>query len=131
MKKNHRLVFKLILLLSLLSSCLFYQGPSSSLGDMQFDIFPHIVNKKGEYYLIYKVDVSKDKRITIARPVYSKIHDGKAYYYFGKALRLTESGELKERPLELDGFTEYAGKDEVYWLNKDSTEVKLMVVWEK
>lgn len=115
----------------LLPSCLFYQEPSSSLGDVQFDIFPHIVNRKGEYYLEYKVDVSKNKRIISARPVYAKINNNKAYYYFSKSINVTELGELKVRPLELDGFTEYAGKDEVYWLNKDSSEVKLLIVWEK
>ncbi len=131
MKIAHHRTFIMIITLFLQISCMLYQEPASSLGDVEFAVFPHIVNRKGEYYLIYKIDVSTHKRISTSRPVYAKTINGKAYYYFSKAINHTESGALKVRPLELDGFTEFAGKDEVYWLNKDSSEVKLLIVWEK
>lgn len=99
----------------------------SSLDEVKFSIFPHIVEREGKYYLRYQIKVDDDQRPSLVRVVYSKIVNDKAYYYFSIPISHFERGFLVERPLAEDNFTEYAKRDAVYWLNKDTSEVKLVV----
>jgi hypothetical protein len=98
----------------------------SSLNDIQFLIFPHVIERDGKYFLQYQIDVDTTK-INLLRVVYSKVMDRKAYYFFSSPLSHPEWGKLIERSLDEDGFTDYAKHGNVYWLNQDKSVIKLEI----
>lgn len=121
-------VFFLLAVLFCCRCSLLYK-PGSSLRDVEFNVYPSIVEKNGSYYLRYQIKVSNGE-LPLLRKVYSKTEKNKAYYFFSVPISHPEYGNLIERSLNDDGFTELAKKDAIYWLNKDGSEVKLKIVKE-
>lgn len=108
------------------SSAEYTPKPNGSLADISFVVPPHIIKLESNYYLRYQIDVSNEN-IALVRIVYTQIKDNKAYYFFSIPISHTEFGREVLRPLSNDGFTEYAKKDAVYWLNEDGSSVKLEI----
>lgn len=108
------------------SSAEYTPMPDVSLADISFVVPPQIIKIETNYYLRYQIDVSKEN-MTLVRVLYTQIKDGKAYYFFSTPISHKEFGREVIRPLSNDGFTKYAKGDAVYWLNEDSTSVKLEI----
>ena len=120
-------LFSLILITSK-NKCMNKAG--SSLKDIEFKINPYISHVGGEYYLVYQINEQTTKPFVLVRILYNGKHDGKAFYYFSAPISHKEFGQIIKRNLKEDNFVEYAKKDEVYWLNKDNSVVKLIIVKE-
>lgn len=115
----------LILLLSF--GCALVSQPGSNLNDVPFTIHPYIHFEDNQYFLVYQIDTSATQQPILVRVLYHRIIDGKAYYFFSGQISHIEQGKLIKRPLDFDGFAEYARRDEVYWLNYDRSTIKLAV----
>jgi hypothetical protein len=102
-------------------------SPSAALGDISFSIPPYILKCGGKYYLRYQVTRKHDTSLPLQMALYSKKTDKKGYYYFSLPISHPEPGNLVERPLAKDELTEYAGKNAIYWLNPDGTEIHLKI----
>ena len=101
----------------------FAKQPGSNLGDTRFKVFPHILKEGESYFLCYQIAMKPIK--PLVKVLYSKIHEGKAYYFFSVPISHEEYGALVKRNVSEDGFTTYAKNGAVYWLNKDGTETHL------
>lgn len=113
--------------IGIIASCASLPKPGSSLDDIEFSIFPHIVKSNGKYFLQYQISLKENGKPHLVRVVYSDIIEGKAYYYFSAPISHFEKGQIIERSLEKDGLTDFAKLGAVYWLNKDKTEIKLKI----
>ncbi len=81
----------------------------------------------GEYFLQYQIVVHD----TIYQPravVGSAVIDEKAYYYLVGFADFKEYGTIVQRPMSVEHLTAYAKRKEVYWMNKDSSVVKLDLI---
>lgn len=120
----------MITLVLFLVGCASTPKAHSSINEMQFLVYPKIIERDGKYFLQYQIKINSDK-LTLVRVVYRKVMNNKAYYFFSIPISHPEKGNLIERSLEQDGFTQYARRDVVYWLNEDQSEVRLQIVNEK
>ena len=117
----------LILVASLgLLGCSTVVPPVLSLNDERFAERPFIMKRGDHYYLHYRRALEKE-HVTLAMVLWTKKTKAKAYYYFSGPTSLFEWGGIVERPLEFDGFTEFARRNAVYFLNPDGSEVKLEI----
>ncbi|MBI3218339.1 MAG: hypothetical protein HYZ44_02400 [Bacteroidetes bacterium] len=117
----------IFVVIGLIASCASLPKPGTSLDDIEFSIFPHIVKRDGKYFLQYQISLTENGKPHLVRIVYSDIIEGKAYYFFSAPISHFEKGQIIERSLEIDGLTDFAKRGDVYWLNKDKTEIKLKI----
>ena len=99
--------------------------PSVSLDELDFLVRPHII-KRGKKFLLRYQMASTEPPLLI-RPIQAKRLGNKAYYFFGLAVSRYDLGELVEHDIALDHFIDFVENDQIYWLNKDGTEVDLEV----
>ncbi len=120
-------LLSLVILLSLASSktgCKYTPQPGSSLSDVVFVVYPHIVKSKDGYYLEYQINA--DSTI-LRRLLYSRSHEGKGYYFFSTPISNNAYSGLVKQYLKEVGFDTFAAQNEVYWLNEDKSVVKLRI----
>ena len=101
--------------------------PGVALQDVRFAERPHIVHRGNNYYLRYRVAVDQGSELVLRMVVNAKKAKDKGYYYFIAPISQPEKGNVVERPLASDGFTEFAHQRAVYWLNPDGSEVPLEI----
>ena len=118
----------IVLILFSIIGCKTNNIPGSSLSDVEFVIFPHILKKNEIYYLEYQLKSTKQANTApLVRLLGSKIVGEKAYYFFSSPISHIDFGVIVERDVSIDGFTDYAKKDSIYWLNSDKSEIKLKI----
>jgi len=103
----------------------FGSNPNVNLDELVFLVKPHIIKRNKKYFLRYQI--AKMGLSQLIRPVQAKKNKDKAYYYFGSPVSRFDLGDLVEKDIALDGFTDFVEGDRIYWLNKDGTEVQLEV----
>ncbi len=103
--------------------------PDVPLKAVPFMEVPHIVRRDGRYYLRYQIDVPamKEPGGALKRVLYARLGPGGGYYFFSLPISHYEYGGLVERPLELDGFEQFAASGEVFWLDPDGHKTRLEV----
>ena len=99
--------------------------PGINLAELDFIIPPYILKSKEIYFLCYQISTAKKK--PLKRVLYSRKSKVKAYYFFSIPVSDFENGTLIRRDISQDGFGEYLKSGNVYWLNKDGTEVHLQI----
>lgn len=99
--------------------------PSVSLDELDFLVRPHIIKRGKKYLLRYQMASTEPPQLI--RPIQAKRLGNKAYYFFGLAVSRYDLGELVEHDIALDHFIDFVENDQIYWLNKDGTEVDLEV----
>jgi hypothetical protein len=123
MEKSISLFKYLVIILTFCWSCT-SSKPQASLKEMRFKVFPYIQKQNGEYFLVYQIDTSGERNMLI-KNLEHKVWNKKAYYYFSFQLSHPEFGQIKKWPVKEDNFKEFAENNSIYWLNPDSSEVKL------
>lgn len=101
--------------------------PGTALGQLDFTVAPQLVQRDDGYHLCYQIAVPPGRHPPL-RAVFARSTGAKAYYYFSVPTSHRELGARVERPLEPDGFTSYARRNAVYWLDPDGTEHPLPIV---
>ena len=118
----------LLILISIIISCKVTYEPGKSLSEIQFDIYPCITKINNKFYLIYQLKSShKSSSAPLLSFLESRVISGKAYYFFTVPISHIDFGKKVERDIAIDNFVSYAENDEIYWLNKDKTSVKLSI----
>jgi hypothetical protein len=105
-------------------------GPraGSALHSVSFVEPPRVVRRGDEFLLCYRMAVSDRPPYPTLRFVHAWKNPDKAFYYFTvPTSSRREWGELVERPLADDGFTEHAQRNAVYWLDPDGKETQLAI----
>lgn len=100
--------------------------PGIAFDDIHFAEKPRIVQRGNDYFLIYRIAVDDDAP-PLARALCAKIENGKGYYYFSIPVSHVENGARVEHALAVDGFTDVARCNAVYWLNPDGSEIPLEI----
>ena len=109
-----------------LTSCAMKPSPGAPLHAVRFAQRPHIVQRGDAFFLRYQID-AKPGDLTMVVVLVAKKTPTKAFYYFSSPISHQEKGRPVDRPLEKDGFTDYARRDAVYWLDPDGTETHLEI----
>jgi len=117
----------LLILLALAVGCAIMPDPGVAMKDIDFAEQPIIVQRGEYYYLRYRIALQPGSALPLRRVLCHRRTTDKGYYYFSIPVSHTEWGNTVERPLAMDGFTDLARKDAMYWLNPDGTEVKLEI----
>jgi|HubBroStandDraft_6_1064221.scaffolds.fasta_scaffold176094_2 hypothetical protein len=104
--------------------------PRVALGEISFALFPQIVQRGGQYYLRYQIQMPPGDQFQARMVPFSRITNDKGYYFFGTPISLPERGHLVESPLSSDGLTNFAKTNAIYWLNPDGREVHLEILME-
>lgn len=100
--------------------------PGVPLRSVSFHESPHIILRGNEYFLRYRIAAPKQAPFLMRRLVYARKTPERAFYYFSvPTSNAFERDTLVERPLAPDGFTDYARRDAVYWLDPDGTETHI------
>jgi len=101
--------------------------PVVSIDQMRFRVAPRVVHIDNRYFLEYQIAVAPDvpqTRYVLA----SSAFQGKGYYFFAGVTSYPEYGDLVRRPLDADHMETYAQSNSIFWLNPDSSEVRLEVM---
>lgn len=114
----------------IMGGCTMKPDPGVAFQDVPFAVKPHIVKRGDYYYLRYQIAIEPGS-LNLRRVLYSKRSDSKGYYYFSIPISHAEHGNVVERPLEDDQFTEFAKRKAVYWLNPDGSEIPLEIKEER
>ena len=105
--------------------CSMQPNPGVALQDVRFSERPHIVMRGGNYYLRYRIATEHGGMKPLRMLLCARKGQGKGYYFFSVPVSHVEPGDVVERPLADDDFTELARRNAVYWLNPDGSEVPL------
>ncbi len=103
--------------------------PGVALQSVPFAEKPHIVKRGDNYYLRYRIAVDSG-RMMLRMALVAKKTPGKGYYYLTAPISHSELGNVVERSLAYDGFTELARRNAVYWLNPNESEIHLEITEE-
>lgn len=101
----------------------FEKRPGSSLSDTSFLVFPYILKEGEAYFLCYRIATEPIR--PLVKVLYSKIQDGKGYYFFSLPVSHEEPGHLIKHNVAQDRFLPYAQKNAIYWLNEDGSTLRL------
>ncbi len=90
---------------------------------------PVIIQRHEKYYLRYRVAEELQFRATTCVLMSEKDEKkGEAYFWFSCPISGIDWGSTVERPLMYDGFSEYAEKNSVFWINGDGTKIRIPVI---
>jgi hypothetical protein len=102
-------------------------NPGVALQDVQFAERPYIAKRDGNFYLHYRLAVENGSSKPFRMVLVGRKGKDKGYYYFSVPISHPEWGNMVERPLALDDFTDFARRNAVYWLNPDGSEIPLEI----
>lgn len=101
--------------------------PGTDLQQVKFRVEPRIIKRGQQYLLQYQVAKKEDMGLQLTHIVYARKGQDKGYYFFSIPIGHQENLNLMERDVSADGFTTFAKKNAIYWLNRDGSEVQLPV----
>jgi hypothetical protein len=101
--------------------------PGVALQEVPFEEGPYILQRGENFYLRYRIALNRGGEMTLRMAVDAREVKDKGYYYFIGPISRPERGNAIERPLALDGLTQFAQKRAVYWLNPDGSEIPLEI----
>ncbi|MEW6304442.1 MAG: hypothetical protein AB1705_13275 [Verrucomicrobiota bacterium] len=109
-------VIGLLILCLLVGGCEIVPSPGTALRDADVVEGPVLIQRGDRFYLRYRRAIGD---LGLALPLVAKLGKDAGYYYFGGNVSHPEWGNLIERPLDFDGFTELARTGRVFWLDPD------------
>lgn len=96
--------------------------------DVKFLVNPYVLNKNGDFFLVYQVDVDEQKS-NVRLQIGEKRTKDKFYYFFIGKSSFAEYDHIVFRPVNKNGDISILFKSgSVFWLNPDATEIKLKIV---
>lgn len=122
--------FFLIVLLVLNFSCTTTNNMSASVDikDVKFVTEPYVLNKNGDFYLVYQI-AKNEKGANVRLQIGEKKTVDKFYYFFIGKSSFPEYDHIVLRPVNKnEDVIKLFKSDAVFWLNPDATEVKLKIV---
>jgi hypothetical protein len=116
----------LVIVVIMLTACKSMEPrPSMSLGDVNFVIFPRVLEHDGKYYLNYQVDTSRDPVVRML--IGQAEQNGRLYFYIEGKTSFPEYKHPVERPIEVPEAGKYITQNAIYWLNADGSETQLKI----
>lgn len=100
----------------------------ANLNEIDFVTPPYISKKGSSYFLCYQINAAV--KSPLVRVLRAHKSEEKAYYFFSIPISHVEQGKPVSRDLSTDGLVENAKKDNIYWLNRDGSEIKLKILEE-
>ena len=107
--------------LMVLAGCQGVSSPGIALNEVKFAEAPVILQRGERFYLRYRCALA-DGEFKVRPVLVDKNSPEAAYYFFVGYTSFPEYGNLIERPLEFDGYSEFARRGQVYWLDPDGTK---------
>jgi hypothetical protein len=124
--------FLLMALLVLNFSCSTTNNMSASVDikDVKFVTEPYILNKNGDFFLVYQV-AKNGNTPNVRLQISEKRTADKFYFFFIGRSSFPEYDHLVFRPVnKKNDVSKFFKSDAFFWLNPDATEVKLKIVSE-
>lgn len=103
----------------------FAPQPGIDLDQVDFAVKPYIVQQMDKYFLCYQI--AKASPPALVHVLYARKSSNKAYYFFSVPISHFEPGVMVKRDISIDDFISFAKSNNIYWLNKNGTEIHLQI----
>lgn len=98
---------------------------SISINEVHFKIFPHIIQKESNFYLVYQIDTTFEM-VKFKLVVSTKVVNDTAFYYFVGRTSFKENGNIKSILIvEKNSFNSLVKQNSIFWLNPNGENVRL------